>query len=301
MAARRFAQPEDQPADEELSADLRLLGFTDYEARIYVQLLRESPATAYEIAKSARLPRPNTYDALEGLAQRGAVLPVSENPVRYVAAPPADLLGRIAEETRSRCDGLVKRLADLSGTADNQYVWSLQGDAAVHGKIHRMIEESESRIWIKASDDVLRRHAKVLKAAAKRGVQLLIVLYGADADEFRFTKHCRVYLHEGNGFRMGIADNLFTVTVDYREALTANVADDVFAAHTCNPQVVVMADSLIRHDYYMAEICMRFGPEIFAEFGPYLAKLRSATYSAEQTGVFEARTGMAIEPAKTRR
>ena len=72
----------------EAAGDLKRIGFTDYEARIYVQLLRQSPATAYEIAKHAGVPRPNTYQALEALTQRRAVLPVSENPARYVAADP---------------------------------------------------------------------------------------------------------------------------------------------------------------------------------------------------------------------
>src|SRR3546814_15562141 len=57
----------------DLLQDLKRLGFTEYEARVYVQLLRQSPATAYEIAKAASVPRPNTYHALEALAKRGAV------------------------------------------------------------------------------------------------------------------------------------------------------------------------------------------------------------------------------------
>src|SRR3546814_13169794 len=70
----------------DLLQDLKRLGFTEYEARVYVQLLLQSPATAYEIAKAASVPRPNTYHAPEALPKRGAVLPVRENPTRYVAA-----------------------------------------------------------------------------------------------------------------------------------------------------------------------------------------------------------------------
>src|SRR3546814_17605368 len=91
-----------------------LLGFTEYEARVYVQLLRHSPATAYEIAKAASVPRPNTYHALEALAKRGAVLPVSENPIRYVAANPREFLDSISRQTKALRTALAGKLATRS-------------------------------------------------------------------------------------------------------------------------------------------------------------------------------------------
>lgn len=276
----------------DLSVDLRRLGFTEYEARVYVQLLRQSPATAYEISKSAGVPRPNTYHALEALAQRGAVLPVSETPVRYVAADPHQLFETISRQTQSLCDTLAERLSSLSPVTDDQYVWTIRGEVAVHDKIEALIAESRETVWVKAADDVLRRHKAALKAAAERGVAMLIVLFGFDAEEFRFTDACRVYIHEGNGVRMGTADNLFTVAVDHAEMLTAAMDEEVIAAHTRNRPIVNLAESLVRHDYYMAEIFARFGPEIEAEFGPYLRDLRLACFSPGQIASFRTKTGL---------
>lgn len=281
--------------------DLKRLGFTEYEARVYVQLLRESPATAYEIAKSAGLPRPNTYHALEALARRGAVLPVSENPVRYVAAEPRALLDAISRQTTALCADLGTELASLAPQIDDQYVWSVRGDAAVHDKIDALIADSAESIWIKAADEVLRRHKDSLREAAERGVALLIVLFGTDAEEFRFTEACRIYIHEANGVRMGTTDNLFTLAIDHVEMLTAAMdtpavhgveTGNVVAAHTRNRPIVTMAESLVRHDYYMAEIFARFGAEIEAAFGPHLRELRTACFSAEQLASFKDRTGI---------
>lgn len=281
-----------QAAGSELFVDLKRLGFTEYEARVYVQLLRQSPATAYEISKSSNVPRPNTYHALDALAQRGAVLPVNENPVRYVPADPQELFDTISRQTRSLCSTLADRLSALTPARDDQYVWTLQGDEAVHDRIAALIGESRKTLWIKAADDVLRRHREALKTAAERGVETLIVLFGSNADEFRFTENCRVYIHEANGVRMGTADNLFTIAVDHKEMLTAAMDGEVVGAHTRNHPVVTMAASLIRHDYYMAEIFSRFGPEIDAAFGPYLRDLRLAYFSPEQTESFMLRTGL---------
>jgi sugar-specific transcriptional regulator TrmB len=284
-----------QTGDGELLVDLKRLGFTEYEARVYVQLLRQSPGTAYEISKSSNVPRPNTYHALDALTQRGAVLPVSENPVRYIPANPKDLFDGISRQTRSLCEDLAERLSAVSPVADDQYVWMLQGEQAVHDKIEALINESRSSLWIKAADDVLRRHKDALRGAAERGVETLIVLFGPDAEEFRFTSNCRVYIHESNGVRMGTADNLFTLAVDHLEMLTATIDGDVTAAHTRNRPIVTMAASLVRHDYYMAEIFAHLGPQIDETFGPYLRDLRMAYFSPEQIDSFLKRTGIAAQ------
>ena len=284
-------------APDRLFADLKRLGFTEYEARVYVELLRESPATAYEIAKAAGLPRPNTYHALDALARRGAVLPVSESPIRYVAAEPRGLLDGISRQTSVLCADLGAELATLAPRADDQYVWALRGDDAVHDKIDALIAGSREAIWVKAADDVLRRHKDRLREAAERGVSLLIVLFGTDAEEFRFSKESRVFIHEANGVRMGSADNLFTLAIDHVEMLTAakegpKDGGEVVAAHTRNRPIVTMAESLVRHDYYMAEIFGRFGAEIEAAFGPHLRDLRLGCFSAEQAASFKERTGL---------
>ena len=278
-------------ANREVLSGLRQLGFTDYEARIYMQLLKASPATAYEIAKAAGVPRANTYAALESLAQRGAVLPVNEEPLRYIAAPPKSLFEAISGQTRALCDNLSDRLSVMAADDADYHVWTTHGDIAVQEKIESMIAESRSSIWIKAADDVVRRHKASLKKAAARGVSLMIVLFGPDADEFRFNKNCRVYVHESDGTRMGTADNLFTIAVDQQKMLTANMVGDVMAAYTSCPPIVTMAHSLIRHDLYIAEIFRRFGPQIDKAFGPYLRDIRLSCFTPEQAISFKERTG----------
>lgn len=289
MAGKLVVAPS---TDGDLLSDLKRLGFTEYEARVYVQLLRQSPATAYEISKSGGVPRPNAYNALEALAQRGAVLPVSENPTKYVAADPRNLLDTIARHTNALCGDLAGRLASLTPATDDQYVWTVKGEDAVHDRIDVMLGQSRATIWVKAADEVLHRHKEALKAAAERGVDILIVLFGFDAAEFRFTPACRVYIHEATGVRMGTTDNLFTLAVDHVEMLTAALDGDVVAAYTRNRPIVTMAESLIRHDYYMSEIFSRFGPEIEATFGPHLRELRLAAFTPEQALSFRQKTGI---------
>ena len=276
---------------EALLNDFKQLGFTIYEAKVYMQLLTESPATAYEIAKASGVPRPNTYNALESLTKRGAVQPISENPARFVASPPHRHLGNLGRQNMAICDRLTDELARLKVPEDDPYVWNVQGEQAIDRKINALIRESRVSLRIKAADDVLRNYSEELRSAAERGVEILIILFGTDPEEFRFTRTCRVYLHEGNGVRIGSADNLFTLTIDHNQAVTATT-DKMTAFYTRNNAVVQMADSLIRHDYYMAEIHARFGPQIDEAFGPHLKDLRLSIFSLEQALSFREKAGL---------
>ena len=167
-----------------------------------------------------------------------------------------------------------------------------QGNMAVRDRIETMIAESRRSIWIKAADDVIRLHTASLKKAAARGVSLIIVLFGKDADEFQFNRNCRVYIHESDGTCMGTADNLFTIAVDHHKMLTANMKGDVVAAYTGCAPIVTMALSLIRHDLYIAEILSRFGRQIDEAFGPYLRDLRLSCFTPDQVASFKERTGI---------
>jgi sugar-specific transcriptional regulator TrmB len=272
----------------ELSLDLQRLGFSDYEARIYLCLLTLQPATAYEVSKVAGLPRSNTYSGLESLKKKGAVQPVTENPVRFVTVDPGDLFGQVARDVRSVCDRLARSLPALRRNDGPDVIWTVTGTRNIEDKINELIESAEQHIWIKAAAHILEPHTEALKRAAERGVELLIILFGTDPGPFRFNSNCRVYLHEGNGVRMGGADNLFTVTSDYKVALTARLAgDETIGAHTNSDPIVRMAETLIRHDYYLAEIFQKFGPELDREFGPFLVSLRQKTFSPDQFAILE--------------
>lgn len=276
--------------DASILKEFKTIGFTEYEAKVYMQLLRSGAATAYEIAKESGVPRPNTYNALEMLTKRGSVQPVNENPRRYVATDPEKHLTSIGRSTMALCEALAVKLSEIEEADDVPYVWNVHGKLAMHEKIDSLINASRTTLWAKASSDVLRNHADALRSAAERGVEMLIVIYGDNPDEFRFTDKCHIYLHESNGVRIGTADNLFTLTVDHKQALTAT-PDGLAAFYTYNQAMVIMADTLIRHDYYMAEILDRFGREIFTAFGPHLRDLRLNVFTKSQASSFKERAG----------
>lgn len=272
-----------------LVSELQKLGFTDYEAKAYLSLLQlGGPATAYEISKIAGIPRANAYSVLENLVAKRAAQPVSKTPLRHVPTEPEILLNRIAEETEQQCRQIGEKLATLrSSRAVDDYVWYVTGELEVNAKIREIIDNAESHVWIKAYESALDPHFTALQKAAERGVQILIILFGTQVEKYQFKGNSRTYLHEGNGILVGTAHNLITITRDFSEALIANLRDNIHGAYTFSRPVVNMADTMIRHEIYFAEIFERFGPEIERAFGPALYDLRRRFLPREQSDHLE--------------
>lgn len=288
-------------SDAESQADgLQQLGFTGYEARVYLALLKSFPATAYEISKQTGLARANVYGALVTLERKAAVQPVNESPVRYVPVAPRTLLGRIGKETTSRCESLAEQLSNITASVATEFVWTLAGDAEVHGKISDLIESSEQHVWIKSNHHALQPHLDELRAAAERGTEVMVVLFGDPQDlaQYDFGPRSKAYLHEGSGSRVGMSDSLVTITRDFAEAMTATTGAHGYGAFTrCKP-VVTMAESLIRHEIYLAEIFLHFREPIEQRFGQALYRLRRQYLPKDQALDLGHRTGqLALEDA----
>ncbi len=98
----------------ELLNDLGAIGFTEYEAKVYLALLKDHPATGYQLSKQAGIPRSMVYEALGRLDVRGAVLKTEEaKATLYRPMPPDALLDRLAEEHERRTETLRRELNTL--------------------------------------------------------------------------------------------------------------------------------------------------------------------------------------------
>src|SRR5690349_12706316 len=103
---------------------LTALGLTEYESKVYLALLREHPATGYQLSKAAGIPRSMVYEALGRLEARGAALStLEEKATLYRPVPPDTLLGRFETETRQRVAALRAGLAPLYNRQEEGRLW----------------------------------------------------------------------------------------------------------------------------------------------------------------------------------
>jgi sugar-specific transcriptional regulator TrmB len=247
--------------------DMRQLGFTGAEAQIYLFLLQHPHTTGYEVSKGTALPRANTYQALETLVAKERITAISQDPVRYVAIPPARLLRRIQEETKRRCEDLEQRLSALEKRDGPGHFWELNARERIEARILELIHTARERIAASLWAEDVERFSVPLRAARERGCAIILNLFG-DADPDFAT----IYRHEGPEKVVG--GHVVALTIDFEEALVASLDAPATGVVTHNRTLVSVVEKLIRSEAYLASIYERFPRELEATFGPHLVDLR---------------------------
>jgi len=158
---------------DDILESLSELGFSTNEARAYKGLLFESPATGYEIAQRAGIPRSAIYAVLKRLEDEGMVARVEETPARYAPLPPSDLLGVLRRRFDRSIDGLDASLRRLRPPPPPVDLWNVSGYNEVIERARTLIESAEEHIFC----SIWRREASRLRpafeAAAKRKVKII--------------------------------------------------------------------------------------------------------------------------------
>ena len=158
---------------DDILESLTELGFSTNEARAYKGLLVESPATGYEIAQRAGIPRSAIYAVLKRLEDDGLVARVEETPARYAPLPPSDLLGVLRRRFDRSLDGLDGALRRLRPPPPPVDLWNVGGYNEVMERAASLIAGAEKYIFC----SLWRREAGRLKpafeAAHKRKVKLI--------------------------------------------------------------------------------------------------------------------------------
>jgi HTH-type transcriptional regulator, sugar sensing transcriptional regulator len=218
---------------------LAVVGFTEYEAKVYVALQGSSPATGYQIAKDSGVPRSMIYEVLDKLTARGAVVIQSfGDMVRYAPVPPDLVLDRMRHEFEDTLDHLTEGFKQLAATpATPGHTWSIEGRDNVLARAREMIERAASEVAVAVGDDdELDALSVWLQRARARKVALTVVSpVPYDLESVPLLVH-----PQGQQLRHAIGHGL-TLIVDGSEALIGETDRSQSAIWTTNSYAVSWA------------------------------------------------------------
>jgi predicted DNA-binding transcriptional regulator len=209
--------------DDRRAADLEELGLTNYEARVYLALIRRDVFTAAEVAREAQVPRQRVYDVLEGLTRRQLAVLHPGKVAGYSAVAPEIAVNRLMEQQRrslSRLERLSGELAvELLPTWDSgrthtdplDYVEVLRDAADISDRFARIQSGAERELlsfsrppWVTPAENVAGLEASARLHAAGRTNRCL---YSRDVlDDPRMLEVVRRFAEYGEEVR--IADSL---------------------------------------------------------------------------------------------
>lgn len=248
----------------DLLTDLNALGFTEYEAKVYLALLKDHPATGYQISKQAGIPRSMVYEALGRLDTRGAVLKTEEaKATLYRPMPPEALLDRLINEHEHRIQILRPELEAIYTARDEGHLWTFTGEGPVIGYARNMLTNAHHEAMLVLTDENLQALYHDIVAAHNRGVEIGALLTGQqqlDVGQIAYHPPRESQLHK-------LADSL-VVVIDEQEVLMAGSHPTYTATVTTNNNMVQIGRQFVWMELFAHRIFARIGSELLSRLEP---------------------------------
>ena len=236
------------------------IGFSEYEAKAYVALLRESPVTGYQLSKTSGVPRSMIYEVLGKLTARGAAMKLRKgNSTQYAPVPADEFLDQLRREHEELTASLKDDLSTLASPTDLEYVWNIEGHDNIMAKAIEMIEQARSRVYLALVPSVCHELRPALESACERGVSAR--LYTTSEVE---VKGCRVVVAYVAEEILGQARGLgLILVIDGEEVLIGEwlTATQARASWTSSRLLVFIAEHHLRTDLYLPEILSLLGDQ----------------------------------------
>lgn len=244
--------------------DLIAIGFTGYEAKVYLALLASYPASGYQLSKQAGIPRSMVYEALGRLHTRGAVLKTNEQrSTLYRPVPPDMLISRYEQEQARHVERLRQGLEHLYAAHQEDHLWSVSGRNSVLSYAEQMLGEASQEVLLVLADPPLEALRAAIEAACQRGVEVSSLLTGAgQLDCGNIARHPPV-----ESELQELTTTLLVVS-DSQKCLIANTEPDASATITTNRNLVLVARQFVWMEFFAQRLYHRLGPDLLERLDP---------------------------------
>ena len=258
---------------------LTRLGLTEYEARAYTALLKENPASAYEIAKISGIPTSKIYEVINKLISKEIAQSIhGERSKMYIPVAPDEFVKGFRASMEDNLRAVEAELKGVKYGIDTSYTWHIKDYSSFILRGRRMINTASETILLLIWAKEMESLSAALHEAEARGIKVAVVHYGATN-----IKIARIYRHPVEETIYSERDTRgFTLIADSKEVLTGKIdePEETEAIWSMNEGFVMMAEDYIRHDIYFMKLAERFNPLLKEKFGKRYEKLRDL-YSDE--------------------
>ncbi len=168
--------------DDSLLSQLKQIGMSEYEAKVYVILTALRVASAREIHEQTKIPRGRIYETLATLTEKGFIVSSGKSPVRYSPVDVIQMFERLKRESVTSLAGLVKHLKALESETPEPLMqgYKLYTEWTRDNQIRMMLHRAKSEIILLCNDEeFLKKYSSDISRAAKR-VSLYLVVGSAD-------------------------------------------------------------------------------------------------------------------------
>lgn len=246
---------------------LRDLGFTDYEARIYITLLEKNPLNGNEISVMSGVPNSKVYENLRRLEESQHIFSVTEaSKKKYVPLPFHDYLESVKKEFLKDTDHLEKFFEKISNKSDSDWseLYHIRGYKPSIEALKQEICDAEKEIFISCWMRELELLYDSLKKAHDRGVKVVSILFDHRPMEVEWTGFHHNEIHAAVDRHMGE----LSCVLDHKKVyIMESLTDDPHTVVGSHQVMVQTTRNYIRHDIYVNRIIKDFKEEMQEKYG----------------------------------
>lgn len=232
----------------EIPKNLLNLGFTRYEAQVYLSLIADNPLNGSQLSRGCGVPRANIYNVLDGLKAQGIVMEVSKG--LYAPIPPEELLKRLKTQQDKDLSVFKSMTDSIKSQISQEYIWTITGYEQVMAKAVEMLAKAEQELFIRLYPKEAKDLEAGLKDAAARGVDIKYVSFGPALEEIEF----HVVHPEYDELTKVMDGRSIEVVVDYGEVIVGRLENGpekkTTAVWAQNHSLAFTSREVIRHDFY---------------------------------------------------
>ena len=163
----------DQVEDRIISL-MNRFGYTGNESRTYIALLRQQPATGYELATLGGIPRSAIYNVLKRLEEGGLVNVIPGKPKRYIPLPPNRLISNLEMRVAEDLQLFQESLNQVTQTQVDALTWTVSGYNSILSEAIALIDEAKELIVCSLWHHEAELLSEALFKAQQRGVPIII-------------------------------------------------------------------------------------------------------------------------------
>ncbi len=207
------------------------LGFTEYESKIYIALIKNGELKAKELSEESEVPYSKTYEVTSLLEKKGLIEIHRDRPMMFRSLPPSialksytdTYLAQIETEyvkkkmnvdfehesslyktknSRDSASDLLQSIFDEEGhvSVSDDFIWTFRGKDNIVSQIHEMVASAEHVKMI-----VHEGLGKYLSEEIhSMSIDADLILQSSDVDLEKIPKNVKTYVLDDMGFEFGI-------------------------------------------------------------------------------------------------
>lgn len=249
---------------ESLITTLKQFGLTEYEAKVYVALVTQSPAAASDVSKRSTVPRARVYGTLDGLAEKGLVLKEqAEKTAVYRALPVELFMEKAQQDFEKNANNVERALKELAQKPQEQpaQVMSLQERETILQYCRYLLANAKDTVFLSMWDDMYELLRVDIEEASKhvhvKGVTIHAQNVLPTIDIHRTTNYTETTKNP----------HWFIMTIDHQQAIYGSpVTERLSAFLTDDPMHVYILEDYIWHDVLVNRLVKKTHDEMLDDW-----------------------------------